>query len=63
MSKNVVNITYREDGNGSFVEIEIEDYNDLYVSEYIEVTKLLKVVAEIIDKNSFYKDIFDSRIF
>ena len=56
------------DGHREYIEIELSDScercDEMTTSKKrIMPIEILKLAAEIIDGSSFYKDIFDSRIF
>jgi hypothetical protein len=63
-----VKFEYHEEGSiKSYVKViaDGEDHNgdDATVIEAITPQELLRFAAELIDKNPYYKDIFDKRLF
>lgn len=66
-----VHINYRNIGYNSFIEVEItakaeeacDEGDKITILKTISVQELLKIAANIIDTSSFYKDIFDNRVF
>jgi hypothetical protein len=61
-------LKFSETGNKAVIEVNTsgeclhcEEYVD--IDDKMSVRELLKLAAQIIDGSSFYKDIFDSRIF
>jgi len=60
-----VRLKHRVIGNNDFIQVDIcGDWDDNYVelSEELPIKTLLALTASIIDDNSFYKDLFDSRL-